>query len=118
MYLTNSVISGCTVYNPETGKTGGVYNTEGLSGRDPYDFFMYGATPVLYIENPAAEGEKRLVVFRDSFGSSLIPLMAEGYSHITVADTRYISPVSYTHLQEYGGCGNRRHTFRPCPGGR
>lgn len=92
MYLTNSVIAGCTVYNPETGKTGGVYNTEGLSGRDPYDFFMYGATPVLYIENPAAEGEKRLVVFRDSFGSSLIPLMAEGYSHITVADTRYISP--------------------------
>ena len=53
---------------------------------------------MLYIENPAAEGEKRLVVFRDSFGSSLIPLMAEGYSHITVADTRYISP---EHLGDY-----------------
>ena len=36
--------------------------------------------------------EKELVVFRDSFGSSIIPLLATGYSKITVIDTRYISP--------------------------
>ena len=34
---------------------------------------------------------KELIVFRDSYGSSLIPLMVDGYKSITVVDTRYIS---------------------------
>ena len=36
--------------------------------------------------------ENRLILFRDSFGSSLIPLLTEGYSRITILDTRYIIP--------------------------
>ena len=40
--------------------------------------------------NTNAKEEKHLVMFRDSFGSSLAPLMAEGYSKITVIDIRYI----------------------------
>ena len=47
---------------------------------------------MLTIENPDYNGTKELIVFRDSYGSSLIPLLATGYSKITVVDTRYISP--------------------------
>lgn len=47
---------------------------------------------MLTIENPAYNGTKELIVFRDSYGSSLIPLLVTGYSKITVVDTRYISP--------------------------
>ena len=36
--------------------------------------------------------DRELIVFRDSFGSSLIPLLVSSYSKITVIDTRYISP--------------------------
>ena len=34
--------------------------------------------------------DKELVVFRDSFGSSLIPLLVDEYSKITVIDIRYV----------------------------
>ncbi len=47
---------------------------------------------MLTIENPDYNGTKELIVFRDSYGSSLIPLLVTGYSKITVVDTRYISP--------------------------
>ena len=32
------------------------------------------------------------MVFRDSYGSSLIPLLVGAYSKVTVLDTRYIHP--------------------------
>ena len=34
----------------------------------------------------------KALVFRDSFAASLLPLLAEGYSEITLADIRYLSP--------------------------
>ena len=46
----------------------------------------------LRITNPAASGDRELVVFRDSFGSSLIPLLVKDYATVTVVDTRYIDP--------------------------
>ena len=45
---------------------------------------------LLSIENPNAETDRELIVFRDSFGSSLAPLLAEGYAKITLADIRYL----------------------------
>ena len=35
-------------------------------------------------------GKKELILFRDSFGSSIAPLLAEGYSKVTLVDIRYI----------------------------
>ena len=46
---------------------------------------------MLVIDNPKAEMDKELVVFRDSFGSSLVPLLIEGYSKITLIDNRYMA---------------------------
>ena len=53
---------------------------------------MSGSKSLLRIDNPAAENDRTRVVFRDSFGSSLSPLLAEGYSTVYVVDIRYISP--------------------------
>ena len=90
--LQNERIDGCTVYNYETGKTTAVYDMEKLESRDLYDIYLSGAAALLRIENPAAEGGRELVVFRDSFGSSLIPLLVKDYAVVTVVDTRYIAP--------------------------
>lgn len=90
-YLTNEVIENSTVYDAVTGELSSVYNMDKLKGRDPYDLYLSGANPVLVINNPMAETTKELVVFRDSFGSSLIPLLLEDYSKITLIDIRYIS---------------------------
>ncbi len=89
-YLTSKTLEACTVYNAETQKTGGIYDLEKLGGRDPYEMFLSGACPVLVITNPNAT-DRELVVFRDSFASSLIPLLTEKYAKITLIDTRYIS---------------------------
>lgn len=90
--LTNEMIEDCTVYNHETDKKTKIYDIGKIKSPDKYDIYLSGATPLLTIENSKAKHNKELVVFRDSYGSSLIPLLVEGYSKITVVDTRYISP--------------------------
>lgn len=91
-YLTNDGIEGCTVYNYETGKYTKVYDMEKRNGLDPYDIFLSGAASLLRIDNPEGEKGRELIVFRDSFGSSLVPLLISSYSKIILVDTRYIAP--------------------------
>ena len=87
--LTNEILENCTTYNFETKKNMPVY-TE-TNSADRYDIFLSGATPLISIENPKAQTEKELLLFRDSFGSSIAPLLVENYKKITLIDLRYIS---------------------------
>ena len=87
--LTNENIEKCTTYNYENQKEGKIYDTNKTS--DKYDIYLSGATPLITIKNPNAQNKKELLLFRDSFGSSLAPLLVENYSKITLIDLRYIS---------------------------
>ena len=91
-YLTNDVLDACRVYDYESGAYLPVYTLEKADGSDPYEIFLSGPKSLLRIENPNAKTERRLIVFRDSFAASLVPLLAEGYSEITLVDIRYLSP--------------------------
>jgi hypothetical protein len=92
MYVMESdLLADCRVYDYETGKYGSVYDVTKLDSRDLYDVYLSGARALLTIENPHAGNEKELIVFRDSFGSSLVPLLVEGYAKVTLVDIRYIS---------------------------
>ena len=91
-YLTNDIIGSCRVYDYESGAYLPVYTLEKADGSDPYEIFLSGPKSLLRIENPNAQAERKLLVFRDSFAASLLPLLAEGYSEITLADIRYLSP--------------------------
>lgn len=98
-YLTNKALEGCIVYNydndkGEAVKMDFVYDMEKVSGDDLYEIFLSGSVSLLKIENPNASTDKELVVFRDSFGSSLVPLLVSGYKSITVVDIRYIPSFS------------------------
>ena len=94
VYLTNETIENCTVTFYSTGMPvkAQMYNLTKATGADPYELFLSGSEPLITIENPAANTDKELVVFRDSYGSSLVPLLASGYAKITVVDTRYMNP--------------------------
>ena len=92
IYLTNDVLDNCTVYDYETNKTTGLYNFELYESKVQYDFFLSGSKSLLRIDNPAATETREIVIFRDSFGANIIPLLAEGYSSIYVVDIRYIMP--------------------------
>lgn len=90
-YLDNETLQQCRVYDQEHGEEIQIYDLEKASGADPYDLFLSGSLSLITIENPNNESGKELVVFRDSFGSSLIPLLAEGYEKITLIDIRYLN---------------------------
>lgn len=87
--LTNETINNCITYNFETKKKSSIYVT--TNSADKYDIFLSGATPLISIENPNATIDKELLLFRDSFGSSLAPLLVENYKKIILIDLRYIS---------------------------
>ena len=92
MYLLESdLLADCTVYDHETGKTGSVYELSKLDSRDLYDVYLSGARALLTIENPHGQQDEELIVFRDSFGSSMVPLLVQDYARVTLVDTRYLS---------------------------
>ena len=91
LYLMESnLLQGCTVYDHETGKSGSVYDRTKLDSRDLYDVYLSGARALLTIETDA-NTNRELIVFRDSFGSSMVPLLVQDYAKVTLVDTRYIS---------------------------
>ena len=102
-YLTNDTLNACTVFDYETGKTGSIYDLAKFESKEPYDIFLSGTKALLRIDNPNATTDKELVVFRDSFGSSLIPLLAEGYSSIYIVDIRYVASSMVGNFIDFAG---------------
>ncbi len=91
-YLTNDVLENCKVFDFQNGKEIPVYDMEKANGKDPYEMFLGGPLSLVTIENENAKSDKELIVFRDSFGSSIAPLLVEGYKKITLVDIRYMHP--------------------------
>ena len=93
MYLMESdALGDCRVYNYVSGEYGDVYDLPRLTGNDPYEVYLSGAQSLLRMENPNASTDKELVIFRDSFGSAIAPLLIEDYAAIYLVDIRYIFP--------------------------
>ena len=95
MYIMNSdLLSQCMVYNYADNSLTHVYNLDKLTSNDQYDVFLSGPQSMLRIDNPNAKTDKELIVFRDSYGSSLVPLLVQEYKSVTLLDIRanYIMP--------------------------
>jgi len=88
VYLTNDLLDNCTVtYYPDNTK-GNIYEIEKAYGRDGYEMFLGGVIPFVRIDNPASTSGKSLVIFRDSYGSSIAPLFVEAYDTVYLIDIR------------------------------
>ena len=104
IYLMESqLLKDCTVYDFESGKTGTVYDMEKLTSKDLYDVYLSGSRSLLTIENPHGTPGKELIVFRDSFGSSMVPLLVQDYAKVTLVDTRYIQIDVLDRFLEFNG---------------
>lgn len=101
-YQTNSLLERCVVDNKENNTTGGVYDLEKGTGRDPYELFLSGPVSLLTIQNSEGPAGKRLIIFRDSFGSSLAPYLVEGYEEITLIDIRYLALEYLSNFVDFG----------------
>ncbi len=91
LYLSNDIMKGFIVKDVANGKPMKLYDLSLSQGSDPYSMFLGGAMSIITIENPAADTDRELVIFRDSFGSAIAPLLAQGYAKTTVIDLRYIT---------------------------
>ena len=89
--ISNPSTLNSSVYNYETKKYTKIYDYDKLKSLDKYDIYLSGASSIIDIVNPTSTSNRELIVFRDSYGSSLIPLLIEGYKKITVIDIRYVS---------------------------
>ncbi len=100
-YLTNSYTENAKVYgiDPEVLKndfgvednlSDKVYALDRFFGIDGYDVFLSGAQPVVTMECENAKTDRELVIFRDSYGSSVAPLFLGAYKKVTLVDLRYI----------------------------
>ncbi len=93
-YLNNDEIENAKVLNYETNKYTNVYDLSKLEDEkslDKYDIFLSGAVSLLKIDNKQQTNGKTLIIFRDSYGSSITPLFIHYYSTIYLIDLRYIS---------------------------
>ena len=90
--LKNEMLDGVKV--TVNGLPGKLYDEAQLETSDPYNIYLSGAkNGLVTIENPNATTDKTLVVFRDSFGSSIAPLFVQDYKTITLVDLR-VMPIS------------------------
>jgi len=104
MYILESdLLKGCTVKDWESGQYNGIYDMSKLESKDLYDVFLSGSRSLLTIENPNAATDKELIVFRDSFGSSIVPLLVSDYAKVTLVDIRYIQIDMLDRFLEFNG---------------
>ena len=89
IYLTNDVLDNVIVEDLDGNNK--LYDIDALDGMDSYDVFVGGATPFVKITNPNSNTDKELILFRDSFGSSIAPLLVENYKSIILVDMRYMN---------------------------
>ena len=101
--MENEILSQCKVYDLETDSYLDVYNMDMLTSKDLYDVFLSGSKSMLTIENPNAETDRELIIFRDSFGSSIAPLLVRDYAKVTLVDIRYLSSQMLDRFMEFKG---------------
>lgn len=104
-YLTGDWLASVTARYLDSGSLkmldGDIYHVSRFQGMDPYDVFLGGAQPLIALDNPDALTDRQLYIFRDSFSSSLAPLLCRYYSGITLIDLRYFSSAAVEMLVEF-----------------
>ena len=101
VYLTNEIIENSKVYYFEDEKNSKVYTLNKLENLDKYDIYLGGASSFIEIINENNKTGRELVMFRDSFSSSLAPLLIDAYSKITLIDIRYMNSDTYLKMIDF-----------------
>lgn len=101
--LRNEMIDSCTVTNTENDQKTLVYDLSKVSTDNTYDVYLSGAKAIEFIDNPACTTGRELIIFRDSYGSSIAPLLLKDYSKVTLIDIRYIMTDLIQNYVEFNG---------------
>lgn len=89
-YMTNDLLDGVKVESIEDKELLDVYNVGELESLDPYSIYLNGPKAYLKIVNENVK-DRKLIIFRDSYTSSIAPLLVPYFSEIELIDLRYYS---------------------------
>ena len=103
IYLTNEYTDSASVVSAELTGTLPVYDEARFYGTDGYDVYLHGAQAVVSITARSAKSGRELIIFRDSYGSSIAPLFLGAYDTLTLVDLRYISPAILGEYVDFHG---------------
>ena len=101
IYLTSYYTDHAQVNYLENKNLHTIYNTSKLNSFDPYEIYLDGASSYIEINNSSSLTNRELIIFRDSFGSSITPLLIPYFKKITVIDNRYIGSKSFINMLEF-----------------
>ena len=74
---------------PDSGdKRFSLFDTDKLATHDQYALFMGGNFPTVQIRTSVKNGE-RLLILKDSYANSVLPMLVAHYERITLVDPRY-----------------------------
>ena len=102
-YLRSDLLEQCQVYQYESQSYTQVYDLSKLDSLDLYDVFLSGPKSLMTIENPNATTDRELIIVRDSFGSSIAPLLVQDYAKVTLVDIRYLNLNTLERFLEFNG---------------
>lgn len=91
IYLSSDELSDVKIYSLEADGEVPIYDLKELQGVDAYSVFVDGPSAYLEITNEKAKNDESLIIFRDSYTSSLLPHLMPNYKKIQVVDIRYIA---------------------------
>lgn len=100
-YFTNDILNSVSVKYLENNNLTSVYNLDKLTSLDAYEVYLDGASSYIEITNHISTTNRELVIFRDSFASSITPLLIPYYSKITLIDNRYINSTNFSKLIKF-----------------
>lgn len=72
----------------------GLYDHEMWDQRDKYAAFLRGNNGLTVIESDTPGARGRILIFKDSYGNCLAPLLTRSFSEIHVVDLRYYNDVA------------------------
>ncbi len=101
IYIPDSDVRTTVSYSDLQTRRASVYMPEKLEQKDQYQVFFGGNHPSVEIETTADTG-RSLLVFKDSFANSFVPLLTPYYDTIILIDPRYYYENVDAVLSSYG----------------
>lgn len=83
----------------ETTTRDSIYFDEFLGKKDKYSYFLGQVQPIATIKTDSAS-DKKLLIFKDSYAHSLVPMMLEDFSEIRLIDLRFANPMTINEQME------------------
>ena len=101
-YNDGDTVVSCTVDNGiEKKEYNDIYFRDFLKGKDKYSTYLGTNQPEVVIKTNL-ESNKKILIFKDSYGNSFIPFLTQHYNQITVLDMRYVKDYKeYVNVSDY-----------------